>query len=258
MGRYISFLYGIVSYSIFFITFLYLAGFLANVAVPKGIDTGAGAPFAIALAINLGLIALFGIQHSVMARPGFKAVWTRLVPKPVERSTYVLFSSLVLIALYAFWQPMTGIVWQANEPWLVGALWAVFGLGFGLVLFSTFIINHFDLFGLRQVFLRLRQKLYTEVPFKVTLLYRFVRHPLYVGWFLAFWGTPQMTVGHLLFAIGMSTYIVIAVRHEERDLVAALGRDYVEYQKRVPKFVPRLTSAHETVKARATQTLAHH
>ncbi|HEY5568440.1 MAG TPA: methyltransferase, partial [Gammaproteobacteria bacterium] len=147
--------------------------------------------------------------------------------------------------------------WQAQAPWLVAALWGVFGLGFGLVLISTFVINHFDLFGLRQVFLRLRQKPYAEVPFQVRFMYRFVRHPLYVGWFLAFWGTPSMTVGHLLFAIGMSVYIVIAVRHEERDLVKYLGQDYVEYQKRVPKFVPRLSSAHEPVKARATQPLAH-
>jgi protein-S-isoprenylcysteine O-methyltransferase Ste14 len=257
MGRYIGFLYGVIGYGIFFITFLYLIGFLANFMVPKGIDTGIGAPFALALAINLGLVALFGVQHSVMARPAFKAAWTKVVPQSVERSTYVLLSSVALIVLYLFWQPMTGIIWQAQAPWLVAVLWGVFGLGFGLVLISTFIINHFDLFGLRQVFLRLRQKPYTEVPFQVRFMYRFVRHPLYVGWFLAFWGTPSMTVGHLLFAIGMSGYILIAVRHEERDLVKLLGHDYVEYRKRVPKFVPRLSSAHEPVKARATQPLAH-
>jgi protein-S-isoprenylcysteine O-methyltransferase Ste14 len=257
MGRYIAFLYGIVCYAIFFVTFLYLIGFLANFMVPKGIDTGVDGPFAVALAINLGLIALFGLQHSVMARPGFKAAWTKVVPPSVERSTYVLLSSLALIALYAFWQPMTELVWEAQAPWLVALLWAVFALGFGLVLVSTFVINHFDLFGLRQVFLRLRQKPYTEVPFQVRFMYRFVRHPLYVGWFLAFWGTPRMTTGHLLFAIGMSVYILLAVRYEERDLVRYLGQDYVEYRKRVPKFVPRLTSAHEPVKARAKQPLAH-
>ena len=258
MGRYLAFVYGTVSYGIFFITFLYLIGFLANFWVPKGIDTGAGAPFAAALVINAVLIALFGVQHSVMARPGFKAVWTKIVPRPIERSTYVLLASIVLILLYWLWQPMPAIVWQAQAAWLVTALWALFGLGFALVLVSTFIINHFDLFGLRQVFLNLRGKAYTDEPFKVTFFYRFVRHPLYVGWFIAFWATPTMTVGHLLFAIGMSAYIVLAVPHEERDLVKALGHDYVEYQKRVPKFVPRLGKAHEPVTAPARQTLANH
>jgi protein-S-isoprenylcysteine O-methyltransferase Ste14 len=257
MGRYLGFLYGIVCYAIFFVTFLYLIGFLANFMVPKGIDTGAVGPFGTSFAIDLGLIALFGLQHSLMARPGFKAAWAKLVPASIERSTYVLLSSLVLIVMYAFWQPLPGIVWQAQAPWLVGLLWGVFALGFGLVLISTFVINHFDLFGLRQVFLLLRQKAYTDVPFQVRFMYRFVRHPLYVGWFLAFWGTPNMTVGHLLFAIGMSAYIVIAVHYEERDLVRYLGQDYIEYRKRVPKFVPRLTSAHEPVKARAGQPLAH-
>ena len=252
MGRYIGFLYGVVSYGIFFVTFLYLIGFLANFIVPKGIDTGAGAPFAIAFAINVGLMALFGLQHSVMARPGFKAAWTKVVPESLERSTYVLLSSVALIVLYWLWQPMTDVVWEARAPWLVTLLWALFGLGFGLVLISTFVINHFDLFGLRQVFLRLLGKPYTDIPFQVRFMYRLVRHPLYVGWFLAFWGTPRMTVGHLLFAIGMSGYILIAVRHEERDLVKLLGQDYIEYRKRVPMFVPRLGKAHEAVKARTT------
>jgi protein-S-isoprenylcysteine O-methyltransferase Ste14 len=257
MGRYIGFLYGIASYGVFFVTFLYLIGFLANVAVPKAIDTGPTLPLGAALAVDLALIALFGLQHSVMARRAFKDVWTKLLPEPVERSTYVLLSSVALIALYWLWQPMTGVVWQAQAPWLVGLLWGLFILGFGLVLVATFVINHFDLFGLRQVFLRLREKPYTHVPFQVRFLYRFVRHPLYVGWFLAFWGTPRMTVGHLLFAIGMSAYILIAVRYEERDLVRYLGQTYVDYQKRVPKFIPSLTSVHEPVKAGATPPLAH-
>jgi protein-S-isoprenylcysteine O-methyltransferase Ste14 len=250
MGRYVAFLYGIVCYAIFFVTFLYLIGFLANFLVPKSIDVGTLAPLGTALAIDIALIALFGIQHSVMARPAFKAAWTKVVPESVERSTYVLLSSVVLIVLYWLWRPVPAVVWEAQAPWLVGLLWGLFALGFGLVLVATFVINHFDLFGLRQVFLRLREKPYTDLPFQVRFLYRFVRHPLYVGWFLAFWATPHMTVGHLLFAIGMSGYILIAVRYEERDLVRHLGQAYVDYQKRVPKFVPRLTSVHEPVKAR--------
>jgi protein-S-isoprenylcysteine O-methyltransferase Ste14 len=218
--------------------------------VPKSIDVGTLAPLGTALAIDIALIALFGIQHSVMARPAFKAAWTKVVPESVERSTYVLLSSVVLIVLYWLWRPVPAVVWEAQAPWLVGLLWGLFALGFGLVLVATFVINHFDLFGLRQVFLRLREKPYTDLPFQVRFLYRFVRHPLYVGWFLAFWATPHMTVGHLLFAIGMSGYILIAVRYEERDLVRYLGQAYVDYQKRVPKFVPRLTSVHEPVKAR--------
>jgi protein-S-isoprenylcysteine O-methyltransferase Ste14 len=250
MSRYIAFLYGIISYAIFFVTFLYLIGFLANFLVPKSIDVGTLGPVGTALAIDIALIALFGIQHSVMARPGFKAAWTKLVPESVERSTYVLLSSVVLIVLYWLWRPVPTVVWEAQAPWLVGLLWGLFALGFGLVLVATFVINHFDLFGLRQVFLRLREKPYTDLPFQVRFLYRFVRHPLYVGWFLAFWATPRMTLGHLLFAIGMSAYILFAVRYEERDLVRHLGQAYVDYQKRVPKFVPRLTSVHEPVKAR--------
>jgi protein-S-isoprenylcysteine O-methyltransferase Ste14 len=246
MGRYLAFLFGVTSYGVFFATFLYLIGFLANAFVPKGIDTGVPGDPWLALAVNLGLIALFGVQHSVMARPGFKAVWTKIVPRPIERSVYVLCSSLVLIALYVWWQPLPAVVWQAT-PAIAAFCWGVFALGFGLVLVSTFVIDHFDLFGLRQVFLHLRKKPYEALPFQVRFLYRIVRHPLYVGWFLAFWATPVMTVGHLLFAAGMSIYIVIAVRHEERDLVRHHGRDYVEYQRRVPKFIPRLGAAQAAV-----------
>lgn len=248
MGRYLGFAFGVSSYGIFFVTFLYLIGFLAGVVVPKGIDSGAPIDPTLAFAIDFGLIALFGVQHSVMARPGFKSVWTKVVPKSIERSVYVLLSSLALIALYVWWQPLPAIVWQASTPALAALGTAVFAFGFGLVLVSTFVINHFDLFGLRQVFLRLRSKPYTELPFQVRFVYRVVRHPLYVGWFLAFWATPVMTVGHLLFAAGMSVYILIAVRHEERDLVAQLGAAYVAYQRRVPRFVPRLAKAHAAVK----------
>jgi len=248
MGRYSAFAFGVSSYGIFFVTFLYLIGFLANVVVPKGIDGGAGVAPGLALLIDVGLIALFGLQHSLMARPTFKAAWTKIVPKPIERSVYVLLSSVVLIALYVWWQPLPAVIWQASTPAIAAACWTVFALGFGLVLLATFVINHFDLFGLRQTFLHLRSRPYTELPFQVRFLYRIVRHPLYVGWFLAFWATPAMTVGHLLFAAGMSLYIVIAVRYEERDLVKHLGTDYVDYQRRVPKFIPRFRKAHAAVK----------
>jgi protein-S-isoprenylcysteine O-methyltransferase Ste14 len=258
MGGFIAVAYGVISYTIFFVTFLYLIGFLGNFLVPKSIDTGVASPTGLALLINLGLIALFGLQHSAMARPGFKAWWTRSVPASVERSTYVLLSSLVLVLLYWQWRPMTQIVWQADTAWAETVLWAVFWAGFGLVLLSTFIIDHFDLFGLRQVTLRLLNKGYTEPPFKVTFFYKFVRHPLYVGWFLAFWGTPQMTVGHLLFAIGMSGYILIAVRYEERDLSKFLGENYTQYQRRVPMFIPRFGKGHETVKGKPVQPASSH
>ncbi len=247
MGRYLAFLFGVASYGLFFATFLYLLGFVANTVVPKGIDTGSPGDPVLALVVNLGLIALFGLQHSVMARPAFKAQWTRIVPRPIERSVYVLFSSLALIALYAVWQPLPAVVWQASTPIVAALCTGVFALGVVLVLVSTFVIDHFDLFGLRQVFLHLRKKPYEALPFQVRFLYRVVRHPLYVGWLLVFWATPLMTVGHLLFAAGMSVYIVIAVRYEERDLVRQHGKDYVQYQRRVPKFVPRLGAAHAPV-----------
>lgn len=251
MKRYLSFAFGVTSYGIFFVTFLYLVGFLVNVIVPKGIDTGAPIDPIAALAVNLALIALFGLQHSVMARPGFKAVWTKIVPKAIERSVYVLLASLTLIALYASWQPMPVVIWQAATPIIAATALGVFAFGFALVLVTTFVINHFDLFGLRQVYLNLRKKPYTEVPFQVRFVYRLVRHPLYVGWFLAFWATPVMTVGHLVFAAGMSVYILIAVKYEERDLVRQLGEDYRAYQRRVPKFVPHIGAAHASVKPTA-------
>lgn len=249
MGRYIAFLYGVVCYLVFFLAFLYLIGFLGNFLVPKSIDTGEGAALATALLINVGLIALFGLQHSIMARPGFKAWWTKIVPTSVERSTYVLLTSLILILLYWQWRPMTQVIWQADAAWSQAVLWGVFGAGFLLVLLSTFVIDHFDLFGLRQVFLNLRRKPYTHSPFKVTFFYKFVRHPLYVGWFLAFWGTPTMTLGHLIFAVGMSGYILIAIRYEERDLETFLGQNYTKYKERVPMLIPRPGKVHATVKS---------
>jgi protein-S-isoprenylcysteine O-methyltransferase Ste14 len=249
MSRAIAFVFGVLCYVVFFLTFLYLIGFLGNLYVPKSIDSGVSAPTTVALLINVGLIALFGLQHSVMARPGFKAAWTKIVPKSVERSTYVLLSSLVLILLYWQWRPMGQVIWQADAAWSQGILWGVFWAGFGLVLLSTFVIDHFDLFGLRQVVMNLFKKEYTHSGFKVTFFYKFVRHPLYVGWFLAFWGTPTMTLGHLVFALGMSAYILIAIPYEERDLVRFLGEDYVRYRERVPMLIPRPGNVHATVKS---------
>ena len=249
MSRFIAFIYGVLCYSIFFVTFLYLIGFLGNLLVPISIDSGVSSATGAAWLINIGLIALFGLQHSVMARPGFKAWWTKIVPKSVERSTYVLLTSLILILLYWQWRPMGQVIWQADAVWSQVALWGVFGAGFTLVLLSTFIIDHFDLFGLRQVTLNLLRKEYTNPGFKVTFFYKFVRHPLYVGWFLAFWGTPTMTLGHLVFAVGMSAYILIAIQYEERDLVKFLGEDYAKYQARVPMLIPRPGKVHDTVKS---------
>lgn len=249
MGRMFALGFGVICYFVFFLSFLYLIGFLANFYVPKGIDDGVETTFALAAAINIGLIALFGFQHSIMARPGFKAWWTRTIPQSIERSTYVLVSSLVLILMFWQWRPMTQLVWQAEAAWLVYGMWGLYLAGILLVLLSTFVIDHFDLFGLRQVWMNLRQVPYTEKPFSVQFFYRFVRHPLYVGWFVTFWATPSMTLGHLIFAIGMSAYIVIAVPYEERDLVRFLGSDYERYRERVPKFLPRLGKAHEVVKS---------
>jgi protein-S-isoprenylcysteine O-methyltransferase Ste14 len=249
MGRIIAFVYGVGSYGIFFLTFLYLIGFLSNLFVPRSVDIGPAAGMTTALLVNFALIALFGIQHTVMARPEFKEKWTKIVPTSIERSTYVLITSLILILFYWQWRPMTGtVIWEAEAAWAQYLLWAVFFGGFGIVLLSTFIIDHFDLFGLRQVWLNLRQKAYAHPGFKVTFFYKFVRHPLYVGWIMAFWGTPRMTLGHLMFAVGMTAYILIAIRYEERDLVRFLGEDYAKYREKVPMLVPQIGRAHDTVK----------
>ena len=239
-ARVAVFAYGVVSYAIFFATFCYAAGFLTNVLVPKSIDSAPTSPFGVALAVNLALLGIFAIQHSVMARPAFKRWWTRFVPQPAERSTYVLFSSLALIAMFWAWQPMGGIVWNAEPPAVRATLMGVGIAGWALVLVATFAINHFDLFGLRQVWLFLRGKPYERIRFRQPVLYKWVRHPLYLGWFLAFWGTPTMTAAHLVFAIATSAYILIAIQLEERDLIAEHGDAYANYRKRVPMLLPRL------------------
>jgi len=240
LGRIATFIYGLVCYAIFFATFLYAIGFVGNVAVPKSLDSGVSGPLWLALVTNLGLLGLFALQHSVMARPWFKRAWTRFVPEPVERSTYVLASSLALILLFWLWRPMGGVVWDVASPGGRVLLHAVCAAGWLTVLVSTFLINHFDLFGLRQVWLRLRGEPYTPLAFRTPGPYRLVRHPLYVGWMLAFWATPTMTIAHLVFALVTAGYILAAIRFEETDLVQAHGDTYRRYRERVGMLVPRL------------------
>jgi methanethiol S-methyltransferase len=234
------FLYGVVCYAAFFGTFLYAIGFVGNLVVPKSIDSAPEGPLGMALLVNALLLGVFAVQHSVMARPAFKRWWTRFVPRPAERSTYVLFSSLALIALFAFWQPIGGVIWDVQEPVGRAVLYGLFAFGWGLVLVATFLINHFDLFGLRQVWLHLRGREYRPLNFGTPGLYKIVRHPLYVGWLFAFWATPTMTAAHLFFALLTTAYILIAIRFEERDLVAEHGARYTEYRKQVPMLVPRI------------------
>ncbi len=240
MKRFAAFTYGVICYVIFFGTFQYAVGFLGNFIVPKSIDSTPDGPLGQALLINALLLGLFAVQHSVMARPAFKRWWTRFVPKPVERSTYVLFSSLALIVLFVFWQPMGGVIWHVQNPVGQAVLYGLCALGWGIVLVATFLINHFDLFGLRQVWLYLRGKECHPLSFVTPGPYRHVRHPIYVGFIIAFWATPTMTAAHLFFALMTTAYILIGIRLEERDLVTYHGERYREYSKQVPMLVPRL------------------
>lgn len=233
------FIYGVASYLIFFATFLYFIAFVGNLPlVPRTLDGEPQLASTEALLIDVLLLTLFSVQHSVMARPAFKRWWTQWVPVEAERSTYVLFSSLALILMFALWQPVGGVFWSVENPIGRGVLYGVFAAGWLLVLYSTFLINHFDLFGLRQVWLQLRGEAYQPVAFKTPAIYRYVRHPLYVGWFLAFWATPEMTVTHALFALLLTAYILSAIQFEERDLQAA-HPEYAEYRREVPMLVPR-------------------
>jgi protein-S-isoprenylcysteine O-methyltransferase Ste14 len=237
LQRVIVFAYGVVSYAVFFLTYLYAIGFVGNFLVPRSIDGPPSGDLMTSVLVDLVLLGAFAVQHSVMARRGFKDWWTRFVPEPAERSTYVLASSVALIALFAFWRPLGGTIWSVDGAAAI-VLYALCGFGWLLVLVSTFLINHFDLFGLRQVWLYLVGKPYKSIGFRVPGPYKLVRHPLYVGWLFAFWATPTMTVTHLLFAVACTGYILIAIQFEERDLVDALGDSYRDYRERVPMLIP--------------------
>lgn len=238
MTRLFALLYGVVAYVIFLGAFLYAIGFVGNIFVPKGIDTGTPGDLTTAFGIDAVLLSIFALQHSVMARKGFKRWWTKFVPPSVERSTYVLFASLALVLLFWRWVPMPQTVWQVANPAIANALWAVFWLGWGLVLFSTFLISHFDLFGVRQVWNNFVGGSAPGQEFRSPVLYKIVRHPIYLGFTLAFWATPAMTLGHLLFAIATTGYMLIGIQLEERDLVEAFGPTYIEYRRRVSMIVP--------------------
>lgn len=238
--RVVAFLYGIACYGTFFATLLYAIGFLGNFGVPKSIDSGPEGSALAALATDFGLLALFALQHSIMARPWFKRAWTRFVPEPVERSTYVLFSSLALLFVFWQWRPIGGLVWKVENSVAETLILGLYAAGLIVVLVSTFLINHFDLFGLRQVYLYLIGREYTHLEFRTPLFYRFVRHPLYVGWLLTFWSAPVMTAAHLFFAVMTTGYILIAIRFEETDLVAVHGEKYQQYRRRVPMILPAL------------------
>ncbi|HTS63033.1 MAG TPA: isoprenylcysteine carboxylmethyltransferase family protein [Candidatus Acidoferrales bacterium] len=238
IGRVTAFLYGVFCYLVFFATFLYAVAFLGDFGAIKSIDSGTETPLGEALAINAALLGLFAVQHSVMARPWFKRVWTRIVPPAVERSTYVLFSSLAMILLFWQWRPMGLSVWSVEDAAVRAVIWGVYAFGWLLLLAATFLINHFDLFGLRQVYLHLLGRPYTGLEFRTPGLYRYVRHPIYVGWLCIFWATPQMTAAHLVFAIATTGYILMAIRWEERDLISMHGDRYRLYREQVPGLVP--------------------
>jgi protein-S-isoprenylcysteine O-methyltransferase Ste14 len=242
MSRALSLLFAVICYAIFFATFLYLIGFVGDFSVlPKTVDSpatsmGVGA----AIIIDIALVALFGVQHSVMARQGFKRAWTKIIPRYIERSVFVLFSSIVLIVMFLFWQPIGNVIWNVQSAMAADVLWVLFWLGWGTILISTFLINHFELFGLQQAWDHLRGNEFAPPRFRTPFLYRWVRHPMMLGFFFAFWAIPQMTAGHLVLAIAMSAYILIALQYEERDLVTFLGPDYENYRSRVGMLIPRL------------------
>ena len=247
MSRIGIFAYGILSYLIFLAVFLYGIGFIGGFLTPTSLDGVPTASLGHALTVDLSLLAAFALQHSGMARPAFKLWWKRFVPEAAERSTYVLVSSLALVALYIFWQPIGGVVWSVPDGLARSSVIALYLLGWLLLLYTTFLIDHFDLFGLKQVSRRLFKKTYRAPVFRTPSLYKLVRHPLYIGWLTIFWAAPIMTVAHLIFALGTTAYILIAIRWEERDLVSAFGNVYEDYRARTPMLIPRIGS--KSVKA---------
>ena len=242
MSRASNLLFAIICYAVFFATFLYLIAFVGDLPVPRTVDSPASSLMPLGAAVvDVALVALFGLQHSIMARPAFKRAWTRIVPPSAERSVYVLFASIALLILFWFWQPIGRTVWQVGpgDRWLSSILWALFWAGFGIVLVTTFLINHFELFGLQQAWLNLRGAKPATPELRQPLFYRWVAHPLYAGFFLAFWATPHMTVGHLLLAVALSVYMLVAIRYEEHDLTDVFGEDYRKYRSSVGMLVPR-------------------
>lgn len=239
-GRALALAYGALSYAVFLVAFLYAIGFVGNLIVPKTIDSGVPRPLPEALIVNVLLLGAFAFQHSIMARPAFKKWWTKIIPRPIERSTYVLLASLVLLLLYWQWRPMPTPIWVVKNSVGQTLLQAIFFIGWLIVFLGTFMINHFDLFGLRQVYLNLRNREYTDLGFRIPGFYKFVRHPIMLGFLIAFWATPVMTVGHLLFAIATTGYIFIALQLEERDLVHYFGEQYQEYRRKTSMLIPRM------------------
>lgn len=238
MKKAIVLLYGVIAYFLFLGAILYAIGFVGNLVVQKTIDGTPGVSLVQAILINASLLLLFALQHSIMARPAFKRWWTRFVPEPIERSTFVLMASLCLLVMMWKWQPMGGIVWSVQNKVGIVILTGLFFLGWAIVFISTFLINHFDLFGLRQVWVYFRGKKYEPLAFRIPIFYRFVRHPLYLGFLIAFWSTPVMTVAHLFFAAITTGYILTAIRFEEKDLITHYGEKYLNYKKWVPKIIP--------------------
>jgi len=238
MSRVLTLIYGLAAYAVFFVTFLYAIAFTGNFLVPKTIDSGQAVGLGESLIVNVLLLGIFAIQHTIMARPAFKRIITKVIPEAAERSTFVFASSLALILLYWQWRPMTASVWSLETPALRAALWAIFAIGWLLVLASTFLINHFDLFGLRQVYKNFSRQEYHHIQFVKQNLYHYLRHPIMLGFIIAFWATPDMTVGHLLFAFSTTAYIFIGIQFEEHDMRAFIGEEYDAYRAEVPMICP--------------------
>jgi len=255
MRRWLFFVYGVLAHVSFLAVYAYMACFVGNFIVLRTIDANASGPIATAIIVDLLLLALFAVQHSLMARPAFKRVWTRIIPQPIERSTYVLIANAVVVILMWQWRGIDGVVWDIRQPVLRAGMWGLFASGWLLVPIASLLINHFDLFGTRQVWLHLRGREYKSLPFRTPSLYKSVRHPLYVGWTIAFWATPTMTVGHLLFAAVLTAYMGVAALIEERDLIAHFGRQYEDYRRRVPMFIPWRKAA-ATIPSQATNSEA--